>query len=59
MALGWTLLVIVVLAVAVILLNRKARRSNYGRFRSHRSRRKYRVPVSDVEAEEANGERTP
>lgn len=57
-ALGWTIALVAGLAVAFTVLNRKARGSNYDRFRRHRSRRKYRMPISEVENEPADDEGT-
>lgn len=59
MALGWTIFVVAVLAIAVVVLNRKARGSNYARFRGHHSRRKYRVPLSEIEPQQTEEKETP
>lgn len=43
MAIVWQGVLILLLFVALYLLHRRARKTNFERFRAHHSRRKYRI----------------
>ncbi|MCA9553987.1 MAG: hypothetical protein KC933_28385 [Myxococcales bacterium] len=49
MSLGWKAVVVAALAVLVIVLNLRARRHGHERMRTEHTRRKIRVPLSQVD----------
>jgi hypothetical protein len=49
MSLGWKAFLVAALAVLVIVLNLRARRHGHERMRAEHTRRKYRVPVSELD----------
>lgn len=49
MSLVWQLVVIAALFGAVFLLHRRARKTNFERFRAHHARRKYRIVAEPAE----------
>ena len=53
MSLGWKTAVLACLAVAVFLLNRRARKTRFDQFRDHHTRRKYRVSAETADEEES------
>lgn len=47
MGLGWKTAVVALLGLLLLVLNIKARRGKYERFRQQHTRRKYRVPADE------------
>lgn len=52
MGLGWKTVCVAVMALVLLVLTIKARRSNYEKFRATHSRRKYRIPADPPPLEE-------